>query len=194
MNEATRRRPIRLQADPLDVEPQPWRVRLSNGEERGPVGLSALKSLVDVGLLNAKAGITPVDQVAWQPITEHAVWKEIKPVATEFVYRSRAESVPPMELAVTRSPAEMPVSQQAVSRMEVVRHEEFERTLWSIRFWRLGQLLRALREALVFAGFITVGDLLGSFFTPAMNVAKWACLLCLTVLALGYYSFRAMEK
>jgi len=195
MSDSARRRPMRLQIDADEIEPQPWRVRLTNGQERGPVGFSALKSLTEVGLLTAKSSIASVGQSDWQPIAEHPLWNKLNVDRTgaAYVATRTADSVPPMA-TVTLSPAETPVSAAVMDRMAVVRHQAFERTLSSLRFWRLGRFFRAAREALVFCGFLTVGDLLSSFFSPALNVAKWACLLCLIVLALGYYTFRALEK
>lgn len=171
-------------------ELQPWHIRTVDGRVRGPVGLSGLKSLLEVGILTRAAMITDVEDDHWISIQEHPIWPRLLPLSKPL--RLRNAELPEAEDHKNSLLPTSPVSEERMLKMEAVRRREIQRTHHRLAWWQFGGSLRIIRELFVFLGFLTAGDLAVSFFDTSGGVAKWVVLLCLSVTAVIFYCFRAI--
>lgn len=171
---------------------QPWRVRTTDGQLRGPVGLAGLRSLLEVGILNRAAMIADAKDDDWRPVGDHPVWLRIQPPPCQLKLRN-SELMEESPTAVSRLP-DTPVSQERMMGMEAARHRELEHSYDRVRWWQLGRSLRGLRELIIFLSFLTAGDLAVSFFGSSEGLVKWGVLLCLSFVAVVYYTFRAIGR
>ncbi len=195
MNEnSNSRRPFRLIDEPKAADEDPgWRVRLSTGEERGPVSLRALRSLVEVGLLDESGEIRANADAAWQPIKDHAVWSQLSNAKPTL--RLRSDSSRPLPVAsvpVAMSAPSSEITAAMKERLESVHRTEIEKLHRQLRWHNITQTLRWVRELLVFGGFLVVGDFLNSFATNSLGSLHWLISLGVAVVALGYYVLFAL--
>jgi hypothetical protein len=186
---------MRLKIDREDVEPQPYRIRVTSGQVRGPLSVRGIKALVDVGLVDHTTQIAGAGEENWIPISEHEIWSGLRSAvlsrgSSNASGVGESNSNPSFDVL---KPAETPLSRTIVEQIEFNRHKELAKTSRSLAFWRVSKLLRLGREALVVTLFLTLGDFIGSFVPPDAAVVRWGAMLSLLVLALGYYTFRAME-
>lgn len=192
MKSTFKKKPILLRGDADEAELQPWQVRTTDGQLRGPVGLAGLRSLLDVGILNRAAMIAGVKEDKWMPIGDHPVWLRIQPPPRQFKLRNAELMEAPV--ANVSCGSDTPVSQERMLCMEAARHRELEHSYQRVRWWQLGRVIRNLRELVVFLCFLTAGDLVVSFFGASEGLVKWGVLLFLTFGAVVYYTFRAIGR
>lgn len=192
MSPPTTRKPPRLVNDDAPSEEQPWRVRLADGQVRGPLSVAGLRSFVEVGILTHKEWISLVAEDKWELISGHPLWKELQPASRQFSFRD-AELVEKVVVPHV-SPADVAIHPEKLVRMEAGRQAALAKIARGLAFWEVSRALRALREGVVFLAFIAFGDLATSFFDHSLGLIKAGVLLCLTAVALMYYSFRAMGK
>ncbi len=209
------RRPFRLiEEDKAPDQVQTWRVRLTTSEERGPVSVAAMRSLVEVGLLDESCVIRGEGSQDWGTLKDHPVWPQISdakpalrlrgsesrpavpggPVSASAtsakpVLKMRGSDLPSSASTVikTESPLDREVSSAMQERMETAKKAEFDRLHRQVRWHGYNQLLRWGREIFVFFAFLIAGDFLGSFATGNVSSLRWFIDLGIVLVALGYY-------
>ena len=186
------RRPMRISSDNVNGENKQWKVMTPDGRVRGPIGISGLRSLIEVGIAVPGSKIATHDDGDWVLLTEHEIWASCSHTAAAFAFRN-ADLVEADNSRIA-TPVDALVTTAREEAMVYARHLELERTYRRIQLHRLCSALRFVRELLVFLCFVTVGDLMLSLLGPEAGVAKWAAALGLVAIALGYYSFRSMEN
>lgn len=185
------RRPPRLRLDAIvPEEDKPWRVRTLDGRVRGPVGITGLHSLMELGLVDASTPITFAEEEDWQRISEHPVWKKLRPSAPEFTFRN-ADLVPDHP-SDAPTPATAAITPERAPQSELARLREQKKTERLLLFSQCARGARAMREVFVFLLFVTAADLAVSFVATGLEIVKWGILLSIAVVALAYYTYRAL--
>lgn len=192
MTTTFKKTPMVISSGENATEAQPWRVKTADGRVRGPVGLEGLKSLFEVGILSSAARISHVRDKNWHPIVEHPLWPLLA-LRPQPLRLRNAELMEEASDSLFLGPTS-PVSEERMLRMEAMRHGEVESSYRSLVWWKFGRSLKIVREVLIFLGFLTAGDLGTSFFDASAGLMKWVLLLCLTCVAVVYYSVRALAR
>ena len=192
MNSGYKKKPRLIRSHDDAAEMQQWQIRTIDGRIRGPVGLEGLKSLLEVGILSHTTKISGIEEESWAPIAAHPVWPRLQPQSKPLKLRN-VEMMEDATDATSLAPTS-PVSEERMLRMASMRKRELESSHRSLAWWQFGRALRMIRELFIFFGFLTAGDLGTSFFDVSAGLVKWGILLCLTCVAVMYYSVRAMDR
>jgi hypothetical protein len=182
------RRPFRISTDPAEEEAKPWKVVTEDGHTRGPIGITGLKSLWEVGILTSRAKIADATGENWEAINKHPIWDQVKPAGREFELRVAVAAPAPAS-----SPAvDAPVSAERKEAMALHRLKTTEAQSRALAFHQASRALRIVREVLVFLCFATAGDFLASFAGQSGAAARWGIAVAVVGVALAYYAFRTL--
>jgi len=184
---------MRLASEKELYEVKPWRVVTKDGRQRGPVGVVQLQALLDVGLLTSDATIASIGLEDWQVIGEHSVWGQLRIAVPNWSFAGEDpnSAAGPQPNPWVEPNASTPAMR---SRREAAGLRENQKIRRRLRLWYLAQAVRALREGVIFLAFLTLGDLLTSYFGPSLGIVKWMVAMAFLAISVGYYTLRALGK
>lgn len=188
MSQVNTRRPFRILEERAPEEAQVWRVKSRDGQLRGPLSLTGIRSLVEVGLADHRASIAKVGEEHWMLLGAHPLWLQLKPAKPEFALRDTG-SLPPIPEAMGASPM-APVLPETRARLAAVRQaEQLEGARW-ISLSRARNFLLATREVLALLIFATVGDVLILICNDGIGGGTSVVSFGLLAFAAFYYAVR----
>ncbi len=191
--ETPSRRPFRLREEPVEAADTPqWTVKLANGEERGPLSVSALRALREVSLLDSTAEVRG-ENGEWLPIADHPLWPMIADARPTLRLRARDTQSPLPAAPIAPPPSQAPTNEMQ-ARLDAAQRAEYEKLNRQLRWHSAGRALWWVRELFIFFLFFTAADFANSFVSEALGAARWIIGLFVVLVALLYYIMLGFGK